>query len=97
MLAALVGLGRRTVTGLLQTSGAGFQDWSAGCRLFSEARLDADPLFAVTRRGLLDQLDPAAPLVVAMDDSLLPKQGSKIPRAAGRYNPLGLPFHANVI
>ena len=59
MLAALVGLGRRTVTGMLHTCGAGFQDWSAVYRLFSKARLDADSLFAVTRRGVVRELDPA--------------------------------------
>ena len=37
MTASLVGLGRRTVTALLTTSGAEFQDWSAAYRLFSQA------------------------------------------------------------
>ena len=97
MLATLVGLGRRTVTGMLHTCGAGFQDWSAVYRLFSKARLDADSLFAVTRRGVVKELDPAAPLVVAMDDSLLPKRGPTIPGVAWRRDPLGPPFHTNFI
>ena len=97
MLASLVGLGRRTLTAMLHTSGAGFQDWSAVYRLFSQARLDADDLFAVTRRGVVAQLDSVAPLVVAMDDSLLPKRGPKIPGVAWRRDPLGPPFHTNFI
>ena len=97
MLATLVGLGRRTVTGMLHTCGASFRDWSAVYRLFSKVRLDADPLFAVTRRGVLGELDPAAPLLVAMDDSLLPKRGPKIPGVAWRRDPLGPPFHTNFI
>ncbi len=97
MLASLVGLGRRTLSAMLHTCGAGFQDWSAVYRLFSQARLDADDLFAVTRRGVVAQLDSAAPLVVARDDSLLPKRGPKIPGVAWRRDPLGPPFHTNFI
>ena len=97
MLATLVGLGRHTVTGMLHTCGAGFQDWSAVYRLFSKARLDPGSLFAVTRRGVVKELDPAAPLVVAMDDSLLPKRGPTIPGVAWRRDPLGPPFHTNFI
>ncbi len=48
-----------TVTGMLHTCGAGFQDWSAVYRLFSKARLDVDSFFAVTRRGVVRELDPA--------------------------------------
>ena len=81
----------------LPTCGAGFQDWSAVYRLFSKARLDAGSLFAVTRRGVVRELDPAAPLVVAMDDSLLLKRGPTIPGVAWRRDPLGPPFHTNFI
>ena len=97
MTASLVALARRTLTGLLTTAGESSLDWSAAYRLFSKNRLDADPLFAVTRRGLVAQLDPAQPLVVALDDSLLPKQGPRIPGVAWRRDPLGPPFHLNFI
>ena len=51
MLAALAGLGRRAVTAMRHTRGAEFQDWPALYRLFSQTRLDAGGLFAVTRRS----------------------------------------------
>ena len=44
--AALVGLGRKTVTNLLVTAGMPFQDWSASYRLFSRDRFDPDTVFA---------------------------------------------------
>jgi len=59
----LVCLGRHAITGLLCTSGGQLQDWSADCRLFSEARFDPADLFAVIRRGVLNALEPGEPLV----------------------------------
>ena len=41
--------------------------------------------------------DPAEPLVVALDDTILLKTGRKIPGAAYRKDPLGPPFHINLI
>lgn len=96
-LSSLVCLGRHTVTGLLATSGCQFQDWSAAYRLFSQPRFEAAELFAVARRGLLEQLPAEAPLVVAMDDSLLPKSGTKIHGVSYRRDPLGPPFQTNLI
>ena len=97
MLSALVCLGRHTVTGLLHTAGDSFQDWSAVYRLFSQARVEAPDLFGVVRRGVLEQLSPTAPLVVALDDSLPPKRGAKTPGVAWRRDPLGPPFQTNLI
>ena len=97
MLSALVCLGRHTVTGLLHTAGSSFQDWSAAYRLFSASRVEAQDLFAVVRRGLLEQLPATASLVVALDDSLLPKRGAKTPGVAWRRDPLGPPFQTNLI
>jgi len=97
MLSALVCLGRHTVTGLLHTAGGSFHDWSASYRLFSEARVDAQDLFGVVRRSLLGQLPAAETLVVALDDSLLPKRGAKTPGVAWRRDPLGPPFQTNLI
>ena len=79
MLSALVCLGCHTVTGLLHTAGDSCYDWPAVYRLFSQARAEAQDLFGVVRRGVLEQLPPAARLVVALDDSLLPKRAPKLP------------------
>jgi hypothetical protein len=65
--------------------------------VFSQQRLDPADLFAVIRRQLLAQLPPAAPLCVAMDDSLLPKSGLRTPGVGWRRDPLSPPFQANLI
>ena len=49
------------------------------------------------RRGVVAQLRPGEPLVVALDDSLLPKRGTKTPGVAWRRDPLGPPFQTNLI
>ena len=90
-------LSRHTVTGLLTTAGRQMCDWSADYRLFAAARVQPQALFAVNRRAVLEQLAPAAPLLVAMDDTLLRKTGRKIPGVAWRRDPLGPPFHTNLV
>ena len=97
MLSSLVCLGRHTITGLLHAAGGSFQDWSALYRVFSQSRLDSEALFAAVRRGVVAQLRPGEPLVVALDDSLLPKRGTKTPGVAWRRDPLGPPFQTNLI
>ena len=93
----MVALSRRTITGLITTSGHPFDDWTADYRLLSRARFDAEPLWAVVRRGMLRQLPEGLPLVVAMDDTTTRKRGRKIPGAAWRRDPLGPPFSTNFI
>ena len=97
MLSSLVCLGRHTITGLLHAAGGSFQDWSALYRVFSQSRLDSEALFAAVRRGVVAQLRPGEPLVVALDDSLRPKRGTKTPGVAWRRDPLGPPFQTNLI
>jgi len=82
---------------MLTTAGLQFRDWSADYRMFSAARVAPQALFAVNRRGVLEHLAPAAPLLVAMDDTLLRKSGSKIPGVAWRRDPLGPKFQTNLI
>jgi hypothetical protein len=95
VLAQLVCLGRHTVTGLLSTCGRQFGDWSADYRLYSQSRVDPAALFGVVRRGVQAQLPANAPLVVAMDDSLLRKRGRKIAGTAWRRDPLSPRFALN--
>ena len=90
-------MGRHTLTGLLATSGRQFCDWSADYRLFSEERFDPDRLFSVVLDDLLEQLPEDAPLVAAMDDSILHKTGTRIPGVGDRRDPLGPPFRTNFI
>jgi hypothetical protein len=93
----LLCLGRHTVTGLLSTSGSQFQDWTAAYRLFSRLRIDPSELFAGIRTVCLEQLPQQAPLCISVDDSLLPKTGTKTPGVAWRRDPQGPPFHTNFI
>jgi hypothetical protein len=97
LLSQLVCLGRHTLTGVTATAGAAFQDWSAQYRLYSQSRFDPDAVFAVVRQQLEQELAPEDPLVVAMDDSLLPKTGTHIPGVSWRRDPLGPRFQVNFL
>jgi len=49
-------------------------------------------LLAAARQTLEKELAPDAPLVVGLDNSLLPKTGRRVAGAAGRRDPQGPPF-----
>jgi hypothetical protein len=85
------------VTNLLSTSGTQFQDWSAAYRLFSESRLEVTQMFSGLRSACLRLLPETWPLCISVDDSLLPKTGTKIPGVAWRRDPQGPPFQTNLI
>ncbi|MNL02428.1 hypothetical protein D3C87_1229370 [compost metagenome] len=93
----MVGFGRRTITGLLTTSGQQFVDWAASYRLFSKARFDSEGLFAVSRRAVAVELAENQPLVAVMDDTLIRKRGHKIAGTSWRRDPLGPHFCDNFI
>lgn len=97
MLGQLVCLGRHTLTGVAATTGGAFSDWSAEYRLYSRQRFDPAQVFAVARRQIHQRLDANRPMVVAMDDSLLRKTGRNIYGVAYRRDPLGPPFHVNLV
>lgn len=90
-------LSRRTVTGLITTSGSQFRDWSADYRLLAEERVDPVALFGVLRRGVLDDLAPEEPVLVAMDDTVSHKQGRHVPGTAWRRDPMSPPFQSNFV
>jgi hypothetical protein len=89
--------GRHTVTGLLYTCGRQFADWSGDYRLFSRDHWDARELFGPIVRGILELTPPTDPLVVAMDDTLLRKTGTKIPGVGYRRDPLSPGFQVNFV
>jgi len=90
-------LGRHTGTARLATAGRLDVDWSADYRFFSQDRWQPQRLFDPILRGVLALSGPGAPLVVAMDDTHLPKTGAKIPGVGYRRDPLSPPFHTNLI
>lgn len=96
-LSALLCLGRHTVTGLLTTSGAQFQDWTAAYRLFSQDRLPIDQIFSVVRRAVVSDLPPNSPVCAVLDDSLLRRAGTHTPGVAWRRDPLGPRFQNNFV
>jgi hypothetical protein len=92
-----VGFGRHTITGLLRNQNRTQQDWSADYRFYAQDRLDVDKIFGQLR-AQVEQCGPAeAPLVVAMDDSILRKTGRRIFGCGYRRDPLSPPFHVNFV
>jgi hypothetical protein len=96
MLANLVCLGRRTVTGLISTVGGQFKDWTAHYSLYSKGRVDPAPIFREVRRQVELLNNTSGPLCIALDDTIIHKTGKKIPRAAFRRDPLGPKFQVNL-
>lgn len=97
MLSSLVCFGRHTITSMLSAAGCQFHDWTADYRLFSKNRFNAEPLFEAVRREVAGQLKHTDPLVVAMDDTLLPKTGTRTPGVSFRRDPLGPKFRPNFV
>lgn len=77
--------------------GRQWEDWSAEYKFLSQERFDPSVVFGAVRRGVVSQLAPDAPLVVAMDDTTTRKAGRKIPGAGWKRDPLGPPFHTNFV
>lgn len=96
-MSSLVGLGRRTVSGMLCASGQQFTDWSAAYRLFERQRFDTQALFAPARREVVGRLGQDEPLVVMMDDTLIRKRGRKVHGTGWKRDPLGPPFCSNFV
>ena len=95
-MSSLVGLGRRTVSGMLCASAQQFSDWSAAYRLFECQRFDTEALFAPAKREVVRRLGNED-LVVMMDDTLVRKRGKKIPGTGWKRDPLGPPFCTNLV
>ena len=96
-ISSIVGLGRRTVSGMLCTSAQQFTDWSAAYRLFAHERFEHDRLFEPIKRAVLESLMPEEPLVVLMDDTLIRKRGRKVHGTGWKRDPLGPPFCTNFV
>ena len=92
-----MGLGRRTVTGMLTASAQQGLDWSAAYRLFEQERFEGEALFAPALRAVCAGLGEPEPLVVLMDDTLIRKRGRKVHGAGWKRDPLGPAFCNNFI
>ena len=96
-LSQLACMGRHTITGVLCACGRQFVDWSADYRLFSKDKWEQSSLFIPVVRGVLNHLTEDKPFVVALDDTMLRKTGTKIPGVRYRRDPLSPPFHNNLV
>lgn len=96
-LAALMCLGRRTITSILCTQGKQFQDWSTTYRLFEKARFNCRNLFAPVVEQVAASCDPSQPLVAAMDDTIVKKSSENVYGAKWRADRKGPKFQTNFI
>lgn len=97
MFGMLVSLRLHLTSNAICATGRQFQDWSADYRVCSQSPWDPHQLFD----PILDVLpallpDPAAPVLVALDDTLLHKTGRKIPGVTIGRDPMSPPFHVNL-
>lgn len=97
LLAHLVSFGRHTISSLLRAQNRHQHDWSADYRFYSLDRFDEQAVFHQIRQHIEEHLRPQAPLVVAMDDSLLRKTGRKIAGVNYQRDPMSPPFHLNFV
>jgi hypothetical protein len=96
-MAALVGIGRKTVTNMLVAAGMQFQDCSAAYRLFSRERFDPDGVFAHIAHQVHLALPAQAPFIAVIDDTHARKTGKKVHGTSYRLDPLGPKFRPNFI
>ena len=96
-VSTIVGLGKRTISGMLCAGAEHFQDWTAAYRVFSSERIDKQALFAPARKAVVEGLKDNEPLTVIYDDTIVRKRGRKIHGTGWKRDPLGPQFCNNFI
>jgi hypothetical protein len=79
LLGSLCAFGRHTVTQLLLALGLGEADWTAFYRLFSRVRFAYEQLSTCLRGETLPLSAPAAPYLVGLDATQLPRHSRTLP------------------
>src|ERR1017187_5716242 len=93
----LVSLRLHLTSNAICATGRQFQDWSGDYRVCSQSPWDPHQLFDPVLDALPGLLhDSAAPVLAALDDTLLHKTGRKIPGVAIGRDPMSPPFHVNL-
>ena len=92
LLGLLAGHGRSTVTNAITFQGREQKDWSADYKSFNRAEWRLWDLFRPVLTQGTKALPAAAPVVLAMDDTSLPKTGTRIPQARWCHDPLAPKF-----
>ncbi len=93
---AVVGLlacqGRGTLTNSIMYRGREQADWSADYKAFNRSEWKASDIFRSVLLEAIKEQPVKAPLVLALDDTSLPKTGTKIPQARWCHDPLAPKF-----
>lgn len=93
----MVCFGRHTITGLLRLQNRSQVDWTSDYRFYAEDHFDQDKAFSSLRNKIERDLPDTAPLVSAMDDSILRKTGIRVSGARFLRDPMSPPFHVNFV
>jgi hypothetical protein len=97
MMAGLVSPCRGTISNLICLCGDSLRDWTADYRLYARDRVDPQILFRQALGEIQTHISPEASLVVAIDDTLVRKTGTKIHGVGWKRDPLGPAFHTNLV
>lgn len=97
VLGHLACMGQHTITNILTTGGSQHRDWTADYRLYSQERIDSEVLFSLVRQEIQSMNRDSGVLLTALDDSLLPKTGKKIPGVKYARDPMGPSFRVNFV
>ena len=93
----LVSLRLHLTSNAICATGRQFQDWTADYRVCSRSPWDPRKLFDPVLDSLSGLLSSAhAPVLAALDDTLLKKTGRKIPGVSIARDPMSPPFHVNL-
>lgn len=95
MLSGILTIGRHWLSRMISTAGRDLQDWSADYRVFSRSPWHLEKLFTPIMRAVLG-FTGRKYLAVAVDDTNLPRGGSKVVQAGWLRDPLSPPFHLNL-
>ncbi len=95
-LGSLVCVGRRCLTRIIWTNGGQHRSWSAEYFLHSRCRWDPQQLFQPILKSALEYC-PQRLVGVAIDDTRLRKTGRSIQQAFYQRDPMGPPFHVNLV
>ena len=89
-------MGRRTISQTMSAKGGSAEDWSADYKLYSRSRWDEQRLFGRTSEQYMTR-EAKGPVVLAMDDTRLPKSGKKIPGGSWQRDPWSPTFQVNLM
>ena len=96
-LAATATVGRHTITGIIQTAGRSDKDWSAYYRIFEQNRISMPQCWDTILQQAISLTPENMPFVVAMDDTITPRKGTKGHGVSLRRDPQGPKYRPNFI